>query len=249
MVHSDRGYASRGYTTPSDFADDVKEHYSSDLLDLVLSCLAESPIDRPSFDKLLRKIRRRTGEGANDLAQGLRTADEGDKGFSDHALIGIQDKWPLRSMLSGKLSEDRTTPDPPGEDKTSDSSEESSNPSDSESDSESDDDGDVGGAGGAGGAGGDVAGGDDGGRGGDGGRPGPGSREPSAAAGAESSRTPRPTLGGKGLPPPHQRPKGPTITLKQARRRSREVEETEGPPEPARKKVKIKLGKKAAETE
>lgn len=244
MNHSDRGYISRGYTTPSDFADDVKEYYSSDLLDLVLSCLAESPSDRPSFDKLLRKIRRRTGEGANDLAQGLRTADEGHKGFSDHALLGIQDKWPLKSMLSGKLPEDRTTPDPPDEDKTRESSEESSEPSDSESDSESDDDGGAGAAGGAGGAGGDGAGGDDGGRADDGGRRGSGSREPSAAAGAESSRTPRPTLGGEGLSPPQQQPKEPTITLKQARRRSREMEETEGPPEPARKKMKIRLGKK-----
>ena len=237
MNHSDRGYASRGYTTPSDFEDDVKEHYSPDLLDLVLSCLAESPSDRPSFDKLLRKIRGRTGEGANDLAQGLRTADEGDKGFSDHALIGIQDKWPLRSMLSGKLPEDRTTPDPPGEDKTRDSSEESSEPSDSESDSESDDDGGTGAAGGANGANGEAGG---EGREEDGRRARSGSREPSAAAGAEPSPTTRPTKGGKGLPPPQKRPKGPTSTLKRTRKGSQQVEETEDP-EPARKKMKIKF--------
>lgn len=139
-------------------------------------------------------------------------------------------------MLSGKLPENRTTPDPPGEDKTRESSVESSEPSDSESD----DDGGAGAEGDAAGvdAGSDVV--------GDVGRRGPGSREPSTAAGTEPSRTARPRTGGKELAAHQQRVRGLKIVLKRGKKRSNEMEETEDP-EPARKKTTIKLGKKTSD--
>lgn len=109
-----------------------------------MSCLVMNPSDRPSFDKLLKKVKRHTRAWMRNLARGLRYAPENHPGFVRHSLLGLKESWPLRSMLDDDSR-------PPPKTRSSDTSDEVKDTlSSSGEDDDEDGAGDAGGGGGGG---------------------------------------------------------------------------------------------------
>lgn len=82
----------------------AEKKYSQELRGLVLTCLRSEPDQRPSFDFLLKKIRRYTAPGSKDKAGDLRDASVNRGAFTgkfelDH---GKNDMWALGSRLRDK---------------------------------------------------------------------------------------------------------------------------------------------------
>lgn len=87
------------------FYDDGAEYrpeqvYSADLLRLILQCMKYKPEERPTFTRILKRIRHFTSGGPVDHARGLRKAAQDDKAWQDHALAGgLYDRFPVKSLL------------------------------------------------------------------------------------------------------------------------------------------------------
>ncbi|CAK4032535.1 hypothetical protein D0861_03905 [Lecanosticta acicola] len=94
-------YATR--REPADFNAQQRMHYGAALCDLVMECLAYLPEERPSFDRILKQIRRHTTSGRNDGAGGLRLASADDRRFGKYGLLLRKERYPLRSMLQDEL--------------------------------------------------------------------------------------------------------------------------------------------------
>ncbi|CAK3746349.1 unnamed protein product [Lecanosticta acicola] len=228
----DQGYLMSGYQRASPWADDVERHYSKDLLDLIMSCLARDPRNRPTFDVLLRKIRRRTGDGSIDLARGLRFADKDNRGFQRHALLGLAEGYPMGDMLADAMKGSAPKRPDPQESQGSDYVSETPRYSgDGDEDDGNDDDED------------EDGGGDDSDE--DGG--GPAASGSSAGPGAETSAQ-GPRRGGRGKRPLSAHgPQRPKIMLKLKRPRPEGDAAGDAPKSPAKKrKLKIKGPRKPA---
>ncbi|CAK3746347.1 hypothetical protein D0861_03905 [Lecanosticta acicola] len=110
-----------------DFDEEAQAKYSKELRELVMRCVGYSPDERPSFDQLLRKIRRNTGDGGKrDYARGLRNAPAGHGRFNKYALRTAREEWMLRMVLAKewavRKSGSRSPPPPPSGNDSSDSS-------------------------------------------------------------------------------------------------------------------------------
>ncbi|KAK4503892.1 hypothetical protein PRZ48_004807 [Zasmidium cellare] len=119
----------RTHRVPLPFDEDEVNYYSEDLRTLVMDCLKYLPGDRPTFDEVLKRLRRRTGYGSTDWARGLRHAPANDPQFTQYGLLLNREQWPMRSILANEpdnaLAPDGLPRPPPPGPKKDDSSDES----------------------------------------------------------------------------------------------------------------------------
>ncbi|KJX96576.1 hypothetical protein TI39_contig613g00020 [Zymoseptoria brevis] len=98
---------SKDNRTPADFSAEVKNDYSSTLLDLIMECVRYLPQDRPTPSELHSNIQKATGEGSKDFADGLRSAPKDDPNFTKRRPALGGEEWAMGttwSLYTGNLT-------------------------------------------------------------------------------------------------------------------------------------------------
>lgn len=84
---------------PQPFTAEERAPYSSELLRLIEDCVEYAPDDRPTFDRVLQRIRDAVDPTKANCASGLREADPGHSSFNNLQLRG--DQYKLRTAFQG----------------------------------------------------------------------------------------------------------------------------------------------------